>query len=314
MKPKTQIIHWLVDAILLLGFLLAFFLDLTGLGIHQWLGVFLGALVVVHLLRHQDWVTRTLARFLAPLSWRVRVYAGLDFVLLLGFGLMILTGLAMSTWFNLPLADYTAWYNLHVGSSVATLLVVVAKLALHWRWIVITFQKMIPQPRAIASPQPAPVPTVSLLPRPVAATGAQPLSRRQFLVTMGFVGAGAALALSNVAGLGSPAGSPSLDAAALDNTNGQSPAAAGQGGSAATATTPANMTVNTTTQTVGPAAATPQPMATPTLAPTTVPTAQPTAYVCTYRCRKGRHCAFPGQCHSYTDQNNNGYCDLGECS
>ena len=39
MKQKTQTMHWIIDAALLFGFLLAFFLDLTGLAVHQWLGV-----------------------------------------------------------------------------------------------------------------------------------------------------------------------------------------------------------------------------------------------------------------------------------
>ena len=32
------------------------------------------------------------------------------------------------------------------------------------------------------------------------------------------------------------------------------------------------------------------------------------------RCPKNNHCSYPGQCRRYTDSNNNGKCDLGECA
>ena len=293
MKQKTQTMHWIIDAALLFGFLLAFFLDLTGLAVHQWLGVALGALAVYHLFRHKNWILMTLERFFRPTSWRVRVYTLLDAGILLGFTLMVLTGLAMSTWFNLPLADYDLWYNLHVASSVITLLAVVVKLGLHWRWIVITFQKMVSSAgRSVGSMQP-------LAPQPAPVAHQLTLSRRQFLTTMGLVSVGAALALSNVLGNRNQVNSQSLESA---------PTADPTPASTATPTAQPPAAATPTSQPV--AAATAQP----TAVPTAVPTTQPTAYVCTYRCRKGRHCTFPGQCHSYTDLNNNGYCDLGECS
>jgi len=34
--------------------------------------------------------------------------------------------------------------------------------------------------------------------------------------------------------------------------------------------------------------------------------------ICIVNCRKG--CSYPGHCHRYVDTNNNGRCDLGECS
>jgi hypothetical protein len=33
---------------------------------------------------------------------------------------------------------------------------------------------------------------------------------------------------------------------------------------------------------------------------------------CTVRCNKG--CSYPGHCRRYTDSNNTGRCDLGECA
>jgi len=60
-------------------------------------------------------------------------------------------------------------------------------------------------------------------------------------------------------------------------------------------------------------------VSTETVEPTVTENPQPTATVipqqaaanCQVRCPRG--CSFPGHCRRYTDQNSNGYCDLGEC-
>ena len=52
MNAKRQRSNWLLDAALLSGFLLAMLLDLTGLGIHQWLGIAVPVLAGYHLIRH----------------------------------------------------------------------------------------------------------------------------------------------------------------------------------------------------------------------------------------------------------------------
>jgi hypothetical protein len=52
-KQKT---YWWVDLVLFGGFLVAFFLSLTGVDLHQWIGVFGVLLASYHLLAHRDWV------------------------------------------------------------------------------------------------------------------------------------------------------------------------------------------------------------------------------------------------------------------
>jgi len=49
---KDQNSKWLVDITLFTGFVLAFFLDLTGLELHQWVGVAAGGLATYHLITH----------------------------------------------------------------------------------------------------------------------------------------------------------------------------------------------------------------------------------------------------------------------
>ncbi len=157
--------------------MLSFWLELTGVALHQWLGVAIGAVAGYHLLTHWTWVTAVTDRFFKQTSRQARLYYLIDATVLIGLATIIVTGLVISTWFDLALDELRAVEDrLHVIASIGTLAAVVIKLGLHWRWIVATARRYIfPQPQ-----QPAP-----------AATG---MGRREFLRLMGSVSVFAALA------------------------------------------------------------------------------------------------------------------------
>ncbi len=219
MKNKT-LWNWLVNLVLWVGFLVAFFLELTGLEAHQWLGLALGALAGYHLALHWKWVQAVGARFFGKTSGQARSYYLVDAAILCGFFLMVSTGIAISSW--LALANVSFWVNLHVSSSILTLLLVVAKLGLHWRMIVQAAQKYILAPLA---PQPV---------HQVPASQAR-LTRRSFLTLMGIVGVAASAAITNVQA-NAPADATSSPTAAAPAT-GSVTASGSTGQTAAGATT-----------------------------------------------------------------------------
>jgi hypothetical protein len=183
-KAKT---NWLIDAVLFGGFLLAQWLDLTGLPAHQWLGLAVAALAGYHLMAHWNWVKAVTARFLGRTSRQARTFYAVDAGLVAGFAAILLTGLIISTWLDLALSNYAAWRNIHVAASVATLTLVVAKIGLHWRWIIDVARRRI---------LPAPAPTGesgTAQPVPVAAQ----VGRRDFVRLMAGVGVMALLAGAN---------------------------------------------------------------------------------------------------------------------
>jgi len=286
LKTNRQKTNWIVDLALFAGFLVSFFLDITGLSLHQWLGVGVGVIAAYHLLAHWSWVKSVTLRFLKRTSGQVRAFYLLDAALMLGFFLTIMSGLVISTWLDLPLGNYPAWRDFHVTLPIATLLLVVLKLALHWRWIVSVAKRYI-LPAAPAANTGALPP----VPVPVAAK----VNRREFLKLMGIVGATAALAMGSA-----------LDSriAALIGES-----AAAEGSSTAPSAAPSPSAV----QTESPAqVALPKPTAqpqSPTLAPSPTPTTSTST--CIVRCSRG--CSYPGRCSRYVDGNRNGRCDLGEC-
>jgi hypothetical protein len=233
----------------------ALWLDLTGVAVHQWLGIAVGALAGYHLAAHWSWVMAVTGRLFGRTSRQSRQFYAVDAGLAVGFVTIAATGLAISTWLDLSLASYVVWRNIHVLASVVTLALVVGKIGLHWRWIVSTARRRI-------FPAPAPAAQTGAV-HPVPA--ATQLGRRDFVRLMAGVGAVAPLAGVNV-----------LSGTAGDQTEAASAA-----------------------QKAGDAAAQADASSAGTLSS------------CTVRC--GRRCSYPGHCHRYTDSNNNGRCDLGEC-
>ena len=92
-KQKT---NWIIDAALFAGFLMAFFLDWTGLEWHQWLGITLGGMALYHLVIHWRWVTAVLSRFRGRTRSQNRLYFLLDGSILTGFLTIGISSSAMS--------------------------------------------------------------------------------------------------------------------------------------------------------------------------------------------------------------------------
>lgn len=229
MKQDKLKHNWLMDAALFGGFSGSLWLDLTGVAAHQWLGLAVGALAAYHLVRHWSWVEAVTARFFGRTSTQSRTFYVVDAGLAVGFAAIGASGLVISTWLGLELASYAAWRNLHVVASVVTLALVVAKIGLHWRWIVSTARRRIfPQPATAAVREAGAA-------QPVSGTApmAVPIGRRDFVRLMGGVGAVALLAGVNA--LSGSLGAQAEGAAAAQTTTGT--AAAGQ--AALTSTTSA---------------------------------------------------------------------------
>jgi hypothetical protein len=181
---------WWVDAALFTGFIVAFFLDLTGTELHQWIGVAAGSLAIYHLIAHWSWVSAVSQRFFGRTSSRARLYYLVDVVIFSGLAMILLTGVVISTWLNLSLTNYEGWLVVHITSSIITLLVMLLKLGLHWRWIATAAKNTFSQPSPTQS---SPVPVRQEV-------GVKRVSRREFLGVIGVAGAASLFALTGATG------------------------------------------------------------------------------------------------------------------
>ncbi len=286
---------WIVDLGLFTGFVIAFLMDITGLAFHQWLGILVGVIAVYHLISHWVWVKNVGGRFMNNTSWHSRGLFLLDAAIMVGFIIIILSGVVMSTWLNLWLTNYSVWRDVHIIASIDTLLLVVFKVSLHGQWILRTMRQMFSKPKAVSTtypfiqqPAPAAVPTAN--------------ERRDFLKLMGVVGGASVLAMAFALDSRSLAVNAQSSAESDTSTTTNSDATA-------VTETATQQSTSTVQAAVEPTA---QATSTPTVTATAVPTNTQAAVVsCTVRCREG--CSFPGRCHRYIDSNNNGLCDNGEC-
>jgi len=291
---SSQKSKWWLDAILFSGFLLTFFLDFTGLIVHQWLGMIAGALALVHLAMHWNWVKALTLKYWKFTNHRSQLYYLVDLTLFAGLLTIIGTGLVMSTWLNLTLVNYDDWHTVHVVSSLITLAMLIIKVGLHWRWIA----------SALRSRTQKPAPALLLQPQ------AQTNGRREFLKVMGVTSVAAMFALGETLDSLRSSAAVSLDTTATSSVVSQ--AAATQPSYTITTNTPSA----SSTQTAATQVNTPAPTATATAVASNssaaVSSTGSTTSICFVRCNRG--CSYPGHCRKYTDANGNGKCDLGECA
>jgi hypothetical protein len=128
-----------LDALLLLGFTLAYSFGFTGIVAHEWIGIGLGASLLVHLTLHWDWVMRTTRKLLRR-GGRDRFTYLVNLALLVCMVLCIMSGILISEaalpelGITLPASSF--WQQVHGTTATLTLILVSVHAAMSWRWIV----------------------------------------------------------------------------------------------------------------------------------------------------------------------------------
>lgn len=204
--------NWWVDFALFTGFITTYFLNLTGVAVHQWIGLSCGALAAYHLFLHRDWVAAIYIRFFKKTSLQARKNFILDILLLLGFVLIGISGLAISTWLKIPLNNFITWLNFHITISITTLMILFLKLIFHWRWIVHTSRKIWAGTVLTRSKNTAV--------QPVKTTSSR-MGRRDFLNVMAIAGAASFLALASATKSLTETGNASVIVEAVESDDNQ---------------------------------------------------------------------------------------------
>ena len=140
-KPANRnVINLLLDIVIFFGFLIATAPRLSGIAIHEWLGVAFAAAVITHLLLHWSWIVNVLRQFFSKASAMARFNYLLNILLFIDMTVIIFTGFLISEEV-LPLLGITpphgfAWRRIHDMSTTLGLVIVGLHIAVHWQWIV----------------------------------------------------------------------------------------------------------------------------------------------------------------------------------
>jgi hypothetical protein len=290
-----------LDVVLVLAFLVSLKPFLTGLAIHEWLGLTICGGLMLHIIWHWKWMVSVTSKLLGrllhkdlsakKLSNRLYIYYGLDALLMVAFATIIGTGVAMShvvlPTFGVLGASSFALAIIHKYASYLTLVLVVVKLIGHRKWLQNAFKRHYAKQHQFQH-QPQVERTVPQSLAFATVQGEQPksattINRRHFLV----LGCGAVCAAAvagvckgNFAQLEQDADSNEVVSSInIEDTQAE-----------------------TTTEAV----TSHEPRVRPQRGASSSAQSQ---------CHHGMvDDPYPGQCHHYIDTNNNGYCDLSQVS
>ena len=151
-KTNPTKVNLFLDAAIFVAFLLALDPRLTGIAIHEWLGLAGAAAVVVHLLLHWEWIVGVTRRFLGRTSGAARLNYVVDVLFFIDLVVISLSGLMVSQAL-LPLLGLAApggafWLVAHALSADLAVVLVAVHAALHWKWILNAVRRYVLRPAA----------------------------------------------------------------------------------------------------------------------------------------------------------------------
>jgi Prokaryotic cytochrome b561 len=145
--PRALKIDFWLDSILLVAFLAAESFHLTGLVLHEWIGVTMGVALLVHITLHWNWVVRTTSRLFRKKPGRDTIRWANNLFLMLAMTLTVASGLWSSrvvlTTFGLPEGQEDFWLQVHFWCADLSLFSVALHVALGWRWILTTGKRIL---------------------------------------------------------------------------------------------------------------------------------------------------------------------------
>jgi hypothetical protein len=146
MKHKTKT-NLLVDILIFIVFLTVYEEKATGTAIHEWLGIALGFIFIVHIILHWKWLVVNTTLFLHRMRTESRINYVLDILIFIGFTTIIFSGIMISESvlpaFGIKALRNHSWQEIHFVSVDITLFLTALHFALHWRWIADNFKRYI---------------------------------------------------------------------------------------------------------------------------------------------------------------------------
>jgi hypothetical protein len=138
----------IIDSVMFGVFIVTTAPQFTGISLHEWLGVGLAGITVIHLIRNWEWIVATTNKLLSPGIIHNKTSIILNIVLFVLFTLVTYSGIAISEdimpWLGITWLENTDWRRLHNLFSTLTVVTMAAHIALHWHWIVNLLQKRQP--------------------------------------------------------------------------------------------------------------------------------------------------------------------------
>ena len=174
MAPKLRLgnrsrLNLFLDIGLALSFAVAMEEHFTGLQIHEWLGLFFGAVILVHIILHWSWIVALTRTFFRKLFHESRLNYVLNVALFVDMVAVVVTGILISRTLGLSIGrDLTEGTEpLHRMTSYLVLILIGLHVALHWKWIVTHSRKYLFRLPSLPRRAPQPASSSASAPRSV---------------------------------------------------------------------------------------------------------------------------------------------------
>jgi hypothetical protein len=110
-----------------------------GLSFHEWAGLIIGLMFILHKILNWDWIKKVTISFFRKAPARARINYTLDILLLAGMVMMILSGMAIArtinfSWLHLD-GSRMFWRTMHTSSTFITFALFGIHVGFHWNWI-----------------------------------------------------------------------------------------------------------------------------------------------------------------------------------
>lgn len=148
-SSQTVLKLWM-DVFIFIAFLVVMEPHMSDLPVHEWLGLSLTFVMVVHLLLSWDWIVQITKRFFKTVGGQNRINYLLNWLFLFDGVVIMMSGIMISRVaipaLGLHLTLGPGWYKLHDLSTNIALLLLGLHTALHWNWIVSTMNRYLFNP------------------------------------------------------------------------------------------------------------------------------------------------------------------------
>ena len=136
MTARTNLV---LDLGITAAFLVASNPPLTGMAVHEWLGLSFAVAMLTHVLFHWDWAVGVTTSLFARLKPGVRLTYLVDVVLFVAFTAAVLSGIMISKHilplFGLHASPARGWRGIHDLASNVSVFAVAVHVGLHWTWL-----------------------------------------------------------------------------------------------------------------------------------------------------------------------------------
>jgi hypothetical protein len=153
-SPAREIELWL-DTVLLALFLLLLAPRLTGLPVHEWLGIVVAIPILLHLLLSWTWIATGTKRLLANAPLGSRINYAINAILFVLVTVEIVSGVAISQAalpsMGIATINDRSWRAVHNLTLSWLKFAIGLHVAINWDWIIAALRRFVGPPRSSAS-------------------------------------------------------------------------------------------------------------------------------------------------------------------